>query len=112
MRAVAITLAIVIAILTGAYWTAALAHDDLHLSDWIGNSGQRNPVTGESCCGKDDCFVMPANDVELTRDGWKILSTGERIPERETLRSQDGRFWRCKMPNGMRRCFFAPPGVS
>ncbi len=88
---------------------AVLAHGDY---DWIRTDHFRNPVTGEHCCGENDCVVLPAADVEPTQDGWRILSTGERIPERETLRSKDGRFWRCHMPNGRRRCFFVPPGVS
>jgi hypothetical protein len=87
----------------------AFAHDD---HDWMRINNFRNPVTGEHCCGEHDCAPVPATDVEPTSDGWHILSTGEHIPERETLRSKDGRFWRCHMPNGMRRCFFVPPGTS
>lgn len=86
-----------------------LAHGD---HDWMRVDSFRNPITGEHCCGENDCAVVPAADVEVVPDGWKILSTGERIPEHETLRSKDGRFWRCHQPNGKRRCFFAPPGMS
>ncbi len=94
--------------IAGAAGTAR-AHGD---HDWIRVDNFRNPITGEHCCGEHDCFVVPAADVEMTRDGWHILSKDEHIPERETLRSKDGKFWRCHMPNGKRRCFFAPPGTS
>ena len=87
----------------------ARAHDE---HDWMRVDNFRNPITGEHCCGENDCLVVPAADVEVTRDGWHILSTDESIPERETLRSKDGKFWRCHMPNGKRRCFFVPPGTS
>jgi hypothetical protein len=89
----------------GAVW----AHDD---HDWMRIDHMRNPVTGEWCCGENDCVAVPSSDVEPTRDGWHIRSINEWIPERETLRSKDGKFWRCHMPDGRRRCFFAPPGTS
>ena len=103
----------VILIIVGVSATGAagsvLAHGD---HDWIRVDNFRNPITGEHCCGEHDCAVVPASDVEVEPGGWRILSTGERIPDRETLRSKDGRFWRCHQPNGTRRCFFAPPGTS
>ena len=40
------------------------------------------------------------------------VATGEVVPYVDTLPSEDGRFWRCHQPNGVRRCFFAPPGMS
>lgn len=113
MRAVALVLAIVIAILTVVYWTPVFAHDEKHLSDWIGNGGYRSPATKEWCCGVDDCVQVPARDVEFDgrSDSW-IIRGVERVPAREALPSEDGRYWRCHRPDGQRRCFFRPPGVS
>jgi hypothetical protein len=34
---------------------------------------------------------------------------GELVPFKETQPSPDGAYWRCKRPDGTRRCFFAPP---
>lgn len=104
---IAILAAIALGLVVGH--RCARAHGE---HDWMRADNFRNPVTGEHCCGEDDCLVVPVADVELTQGGWRILSTGELIPERETLRSRDGKFWRCHMPNGRRRCFFAPPGTS
>jgi hypothetical protein len=87
----------------------AIAHDD---HDWIRQGGYRSPATAEWCCGKDDCVVVPAVEIEAAEPGWRIIPTGETVPYRETLPSQDGHFWRCHRPNGSRRCFFAPPGTS
>jgi hypothetical protein len=108
--------AIVIALLAAtvlfnAEWNmpAAWAHDD---HDWIGGGGYRSPLTNEWCCGKEDCVPIPSSDIEPTSSGWLILPTGEVVPYIDTLPSQDGRFWRCHQPNGVRRCFFAPPGMS
>jgi hypothetical protein len=33
----------------------------------------------------------------------------ESVPFAEAQPSPDGEFWRCKRPDGSRRCFFAPP---
>jgi hypothetical protein len=33
----------------------------------------------------------------------------EAIPFAEAQPSPDGEFWRCRRPDGSRRCFFAPP---
>lgn len=95
----------------------ARGHDDKHMSDWIGNGNHRNPITGEHCCGLNDCLRVPADDVEFDasqgqRGVWIIRPTSEKIPATETLPSEDGHYWRCHMPNGKRRCFFVPPGVS
>jgi hypothetical protein len=38
-----------------------------------------------------------------------ILFGAEKIPFTEAQPSPDGAFWRCKRPDGTRRCFFAPP---
>jgi hypothetical protein len=31
------------------------------------------------------------------------------VPFNEAQPSPDGEYWRCKRPDGSRRCFFAPP---
>jgi hypothetical protein len=88
----------------------ARAHDE---HDWIRSGGYRSPTTAEWCCGQDDCVSIPAADMEAMHGGgWLVMPTQERVPARETLPSQDGRFWRCHRPNGSLRCFFAPPGTS
>lgn len=88
-------------VLVGAL-APALAHDS-----WISNQARRN-AAGEWCCGEGDCFVIPNNAVASTAAGYR-LSTGEIVPYSEAQPSPDGAFWRCKRPDGSRRCFFAPP---
>ena len=89
-----------------------LAHDS-----WISRGALRN-AAGEWCCGEGDCFVVPGNRIMTTGTGYAILgdqaSGGavpvmEVVPYSEAQPSPDGQFWRCKRPDGSRRCFFAPP---
>ena len=90
----------------------ALGHDS-----WISKGGHRN-AAGEWCCGEGDCFVVPKERV-LTNDQGYIVIHGplagigppdnEFVPYAEAQPSPDGEFWRCKRPDGSRRCFFAPP---
>jgi len=80
----------------------ALAHDS-----WISRAGHRN-AAGEWCCGEGDCFMVPGKDVKATAVGYRLLN-GETVPYAEAQPSPDGEFWRCKRPDGSRRCFFAPP---
>ena len=80
----------------------ALAHDS-----WISRGGLRNPA-GEWCCGEGDCFVVPNAQVSVSTAGYRLFST-ETVPFSETQPSPDGAYWRCKRPDGTRRCFFAPP---
>jgi hypothetical protein len=94
-------LALVVAALV-AVVSDALAHDT-----WINRGGYRNPA-GEWCCGVGDCFVVPSEEVKLLGDGYLIFGA-EKIPFPEAQPSPDGAFWRCKRPDGTRRCFFAPP---
>ena len=77
-----------------------LAHDS-----WISRNGLRNGA-GEWCCGEGDCFEIAP--VRSTNAGY-VLPSGELIPMSEAQPSPDGMFWRCKRPDGSRRCFFAPP---
>jgi hypothetical protein len=88
------------------------AHDS-----WISRGGHRN-AAGEWCCGAGDCFVVPKERVIMTGEGYVIIQgplagmgpvQHEAIPFSEAQPSPDGEFWRCKRPDGSRRCFFAPP---
>lgn len=85
---------------------------------WISTGGYRN-AAGEWCCGLGDCFVLPPRQVTERSDGYhlwldQIVDGAERrtfeiVPYAESQPSPDGAFWRCKRPDGTRRCFFAPP---
>jgi hypothetical protein len=96
-----------------------LAHDS-----WISRGGHRN-AAGEWCCGEGDCFVVPSERVTRAHDGSYLIWSGpaaafglpqsqavEVVPEAEAQPSPDGAYWRCKRPDGTRRCFFAPPPAT
>jgi hypothetical protein len=85
--------------------SSAIAHDS-----WISRGQYRNPA-GEWCCGEGDCFAVPATSVMTTGQGYQLFGV-ETVPYKETLPSPDGGYWRCKRPDGTRRCFFAPPPNS
>ena len=85
--------------------TASLAHDS-----WISRGLHRNGA-GEWCCGEGDCFVVPSDQVSMGATGYH-LSGNEMVPFTEAQPSPDGAFWRCRRPDGSRRCFFAPPPGS
>lgn len=78
------------------------AHDS-----WISRGAHRN-AAGEWCCGEGDCSVIPNDSVHITAQGYS-LSGSETVPYSEAQPSPDGAYWRCKRPDGSRRCFFAPP---
>jgi hypothetical protein len=78
------------------------AHDS-----WISRGGLRN-AAGEWCCGEGDCFTVPGDQVHVTAGGYTLFSR-ETVPFSEAQPSPDGAYWRCKRPDGTRRCFFAPP---
>jgi len=78
------------------------AHDS-----WISRGGLRN-AAGEWCCGEGDCFTVPTEQVHITATGYLLFSR-ETVPFDEAQPSPDGAYWRCKRPDGSRRCFFAPP---
>ena len=85
-----------------AFSTTTMAHDS-----WISRGGLKNGA-GEWCCGEGDCFVVPGKEISFTAAGYK-LSGAELVPYSEAQPSPDGAYWRCKRPDGTRRCFFAPP---
>ena len=83
-----------------------LAHDS-----WISRGGHRNGA-GEWCCGEGDCFVVPGQQISFTPQGYRLNgrdNAQEVVPYSEAQPSPDGAYWRCKRPDGTRRCFFAPP---
>ena len=94
-------------LVVGAFVSIAsqtVAHDS-----WISRGAFRNPVNNEWCCGEGDCFVVPGNQVHVTPAGYRLQANGEVVPYSEVQASRDGEYWRCKRPDGSRRCFFAPP---
>lgn len=95
--------AIVIAVLLCLVPGVAASHDS-----WIMRGGHRN-AAGELCCNKDDCLIVRGvHSVSLPGPGYR-LPGGEFVPQAEAQPSPDGMFWRCRRPDGSRRCFFAPP---
>lgn len=76
--------------------------------------GYRDPVNKyhPHCCGEKDCPTIDKADMKETLAGWLIVPTGEVVPYAETYASEDGLFYRCHMPTGERRCFFAPETSS
>jgi len=78
------------------------AHDS-----WISRGAHRN-AAGEWCCGEGDCFIVPSEQVHINSGGYNLYGV-ETVPFNEAQPSPDGAYWRCKRPDGTRRCFFAPP---
>lgn len=83
----------------------ASAHDS-----WISRGAYRNGA-GEWCCGDNDCAVIPPNQVKTNTTGYRLYDS-ETVPYSEAQPSPDGAYWRCRRPDGSRRCFFAPPPGS
>ena len=99
-------------VLTACVGGNSLAHDS-----WISRGNHRNGA-GEWCCGAGDCFIVPKERVMTTGEGYVVIhgplagvgpQFHEAVPFSEAQPSPDGEFWRCRRPNGSRRCFFAPP---
>ena len=97
-------------------------HSHPNGGDWIMQGKHRN-AAGEWCCGEGDCFVVTGvATVTLPATGYRLPGSigedgrerpdGEFIPQDEAQPSPDGQFWRCRRPDGSRRCFFAPPPNS
>jgi hypothetical protein len=107
MRSVLITAAFA-ALLAGG----ALAHDQFGNPNWIANGHFASPIDGQHCCGIIDCAVLADGDVKEVENGYMVISIHEVVPFREVQASKDGRYWRCKKPDGSRRCFFAPPPTN
>lgn len=98
----------------------AKAHDS-----WISRGGLKN-TAGEWCCGSYDCGVMISGKVKPVAGGYEVDAvfrityegkiTDDHVrefwPLREATPSPDGAYWRCKRPDGSRRCTFVPPPGS
>jgi hypothetical protein len=76
---------------------------------WISNGHFTSPIDGSHCCGPADCFLVPSEEVSERHGGYYLKAFDEVVPFAEVQASRDGSFWRCKRPDGSRRCFFAPP---
>ncbi len=77
---------------------------------WINQQKMRN-AAGEWCCGEGDCAIIPPEQVTMGGD-YYLIAGQEKIPFTEAQPSPDGAYWRCKRPDGSRRCFFAPPPAT
>lgn len=105
----AVTVVAMIGLAVGALVALSVgapAHDG---AAWIMKGGHKNGA-GEWCCGEGDCFTIPADQVTVKSDGYRLYGI-ETVPFSEAQPSMDGQYWRCKRPDGTRRCFFAPPGA-
>ncbi len=114
MRRAAVTLAFIAGMVLAS--GTSLAHDS-----WISRGALKN-AAGEWCCGEGDCFVIDSERV-VHRNGQYLIyavrdfdddpvRVVETIPESDVQPSPDGAYWRCRRPDGSRRCFFAPPPGS
>jgi hypothetical protein len=108
----------VVGLLFVAYSVAA--HDRSGKINWIMEGGFRSPIDGSGCCGMHDCVELPSEEVRyiggldpgyVWRRHNNAGSVQEFIPQQEVQNSRDGNYWRCKKPDGSRRCFFAPPSA-
>ncbi len=88
--------------------TACVGGDSLAHDSWISRGNHRN-AAGEWCCGAGDCFIVPKERVMMTGEGYVVIQGPLAGVGPQAQPSPDGEFWRCRRPNGSRRCFFAPP---
>jgi hypothetical protein len=96
----------------------AAAHDH-----WINGGHYVSPIDGSHCCGEADCVPVDPDYVFEASGGFALhgpvtYGSGEgaltqlldeTVPAAEVQASRDGQYWRCRKPDGSRRCFFAPP---
>ena len=74
--------------------------------DWY--TGFSNPRTGEPCCNVDDCKPVASDAVRSTPQGWMVVETGEVVPYREALRSEDRDFHLCRKGSWKEQRFLGP----
>jgi hypothetical protein len=89
--------------------SGALAHDRWGNPNWIAKGHFVSPIDGSHCCGINDCRELSSEEVRETHGGYLLTKLNEVVPFKEVQISRDGQYWRCKKPDGSRRCFFAPP---
>lgn len=92
--------------------TPMVAHDKLHLSNWIQKEGLRDPHSLQVCCGEDDCRVL--KNVRISREGYVLPDTLEVIPFSRAIRNNyDSSYWRCERKridgSSETRCLIVPP---
>ena len=99
------------------------AHDQFGNPNWIATGHYTSPIDGTHCCGLADCAVIDQENVREMAGGLHVRglvtygsgagavaqTIDELVPRPEIQTSRDGHYWRCKRPDGSRRCFFAPP---
>jgi hypothetical protein len=65
--------------------------------DWY--TGQRNPVTGASCCGTNDCVPLEPGDLKVEGSDYvfryPLNGKSYRIPMNQALPSRDSRVHAC-----------------
>ena len=86
----------------------ALAHND---HEWVREGGFKSP-TGIDCCDKNDCHVLPTDQLLPVEGGWAVYWKGktEIVSEKETIKhSPDGKPHICLPEGGAIRCLFVPP---
>ena len=98
------------ALLAPAY---LLRHEALAHDHWISRQRLTDPLSGEWCCGAQDCEV---EQVAEASGGYRV-STGEIIPAARVIwKSPDGTWLRCRYMAGERagltRCLIGPPPGS
>ena len=122
-----LALAVTVLVLFGIL-VMAQAHDRFGNANWISKGHYTSPTDGSHCCGPLDCVQVDPEYVREVQGGYWIsgpvtyqggASKGDTIqiinevvPHREVQVSKDGAIWRCKKPDGTRRCFFFPPGST
>jgi hypothetical protein len=78
---------------------------------WISRERITDPVSGEWCCGENDCLAEQVAEVP----GGYLVSTGEVIPAARVIwRSPDGTWLRCHVLTrpDKTRCLIGPPPGS
>ncbi len=108
-----------------AVWVMLLALFSVHLAEahgdhqWIANGDLHDPVSGQWCCGDNDCHVVDDAAVIYVGTGYYVRERNdsgfEFIEEQRALPlSPDGRIHRC-VEHGYvddavyTRCFIVPP---
>lgn len=91
---------------------AAVAHKWTMPNDQVADAGWIEEHHSE-CCGREDCFPVPVQDLRLVAGGWKVRGHPNVIPEDQVLRSRDGKAWKCVQliwdDSGQHiRCLFLP----
>lgn len=98
-------------IVCAAFVLVAVSHSE-GPGAWINHQRLTDPITKEWCCNLQDCREETSN-IEETKGGFLVKSTGEIIPqERVIWRAPAGEWWRCRYLGGEKegktRCLIGP----